>query len=67
MIAVKMIEMDPIESACLRPVTEARYAGSRGFADKRLARELRTIAAMSGLMTSATSALMLFFNSISHS
>jgi hypothetical protein len=48
MIAVKMIEMDPIESACLRPVTEARYAGSRGFADKRLARELRTIAAMIG-------------------
>jgi len=48
MIAVKMIEMDPIESACLRPVTEARYAGSRGFADQRLARELRTIAAMIG-------------------
>ena len=48
MIAVKMIEMDPIESACLRPVPEARYAGSRGFADQRLARELRTIAAMIG-------------------
>ena len=48
MIAVKMIEMDPIESACLRPVTEARCAGSRGFADQRLARELRTIAAMIG-------------------
>src|ERR1035437_1581384 len=48
MIAVKMIEMDPIESACLRPVTEARCAGSRGFADQRLPPELRTIAAMIG-------------------
>ena len=48
MIGLKMIEMKLIESAGLRPVTEASQTGSRGFADQRLARELRTIAAMIG-------------------
>jgi hypothetical protein len=41
-----MIEMKPIESADLRPVTEASQTAGRGFADPRLARELQTIAAM---------------------
>jgi hypothetical protein len=43
-----MIEMEPIDSAGLRPVPEAGQTSRRGFADKRLARELRTIASMIG-------------------
>jgi hypothetical protein len=48
MIALTMTDMETIQSAGPRPVTEESQAGSRGFADKRLARELRTIAAMIG-------------------
>jgi hypothetical protein len=48
MIALTMTDMETIETAGPRPVTEERQAGVHCFVDKRLGRELRTIAAMIG-------------------
>ena len=43
-----MTDTETIKPAGLRPVVAASQAGVRNFADKRLARELTTIAAMIG-------------------
>jgi hypothetical protein len=48
MLTLTMTDTKTCKSAAPRPVGEASQAGSRGFADRRLARELRTIAAMIG-------------------